>query len=235
MATKRTNRKADTKNRRADSSRDRIIDLFAKAWSEEGEQPKSIAKFCKEAGISQAAFYAKFSSLRAVEKAFWKSWIEGLVSALESGKEWKDFSARERYLAFLFTLLQSSLERREMLRERFEGLATVANPQVLEGLRSAFLEFAEGIVKHGCSTGEIADRKQLLKLYPGILYIHLRLVIDRHLDDESEEFQRTDAFVEKTVALAFDLFRSQALDSAVDLVRFLVPESPWAWIRGGKE
>jgi hypothetical protein len=90
-------------------------------------------------------------------------------------------------------------------------------------------------VDHGRETGEVADRKALIKLYPGILYLHLRLVIDQHLGDESEEFQRTDAFVEKTVTLAFDLFRSQALDSAVDLIRFLIPESPWPWSRGGKE
>jgi hypothetical protein len=41
--------------------------------------------------------------------------------------------------------------------------------------------------------------------------------------DDSKGFERTDAFVEKSAAVAFDLIRTQALDSAVDLARFLLP------------
>ena len=94
-------------------------------------------------------------------------------------------------------------------------------------MRSEFLEFAHRLIDHGRETGEIADRRGLTSLYPGILYVHLRWVIDQYLKDESEGFERTDAFIEKTVTLAFDLFRSQALDSAADLLRFLLPGNPW--------
>ena len=52
-------------------------------------------------------------------------------------------------------------------------------------------------------------------------------MIDQYLKDESDEFERTDAFIEKTVTLAFDLFRAQVLDSAADLLRFLLPGNPW--------
>jgi ubiquinone biosynthesis protein COQ9 len=58
------------------------------------------------------------------------------------------------------------------------------------------------------------------------LYIHFRAVIAFLLKDESQRFERTDAFIEKTVAFAFDLIRTQAIDSGIDLARFLVP-SAW--------
>jgi hypothetical protein len=63
-------------------------------------------------------------------------------------------------------------------------------------------------------------------VYPAVLYIHFRAVISFLLRDESKRFERTDAFIEKTVAFAFDVIRTQAIDSAFDLARFLAP-STW--------
>ena len=40
-------------------------------------------------------------------------------------------------------------------------------------------------------------------------------------DDDSAGFEKTDAFVEKSVNLAFDLIGKGALDSAIDFAKFL--------------
>jgi hypothetical protein len=57
------------------------------------------------------------------------------------------------------------------------------------------------------------------------MYLLLRSVIDFHVKDTSARYERSDAYVEKSVNLAFDLLRTQAIDSAFDLLRFLVPRS----------
>jgi len=210
----------------------KILEAFASHWAEEGEPPRSVARFCKGLGITEALFFKHFPSLHAVEKAFWRHWITGVITAIEQGGDWQDFTARERYLAFLFAMTQSATERRSLLLERFHDISPLAHPAALEGMRAEFLEFARRIVDHGTSSGEIAERRGLTNLYPGILYVHLRWVIDQWIKDESEGFERTDAFIEKTVTLAFDLFRSQALDSAADLLRFLLPGNPWCAGKG---
>jgi ubiquinone biosynthesis protein COQ9 len=78
-------------------------------------------------------------------------------------------------------------------------------------------------VRHATATGEIAERGRLGGLYPQALYLHFRAVIDFYVKDTSPRYERTDAFVEKSVTLAFDLLRTQAIDSAFDLLRFLAP------------
>ncbi|MEI7774534.1 MAG: hypothetical protein WCK17_07130, partial [Verrucomicrobiota bacterium] len=60
-------------------------------------------------------------------------------------------------------------------------------------------------------------------LYPDAFYTHFRGVIDFSLKDDSRGYERTDAFIEKSVAVAFDLIRTQVVDSALDLARFLAP------------
>jgi AcrR family transcriptional regulator len=207
--------------------RAKILAAFATHFAEEGQAPRSVAKFCRELGMAEVDFYSQFPSIHAVEKAFWRDWLGGVIEAVGSGAEWGEFTARERYLAFLFALMQSAADRRSLLLERFHDVAPLAHPAALEGMRSKFLEFARSLVDHGAASGEIAERRGLKNLYPGILYAHLRWVIDYHLKDESQDFDLTDAFIEKTVRLAFDLFRAQAFDSAADLLRFLLPGNPW--------
>ncbi len=233
MATKRSNKGgSQASGKDSQKVRDSILKAFATHWSEEGEPPRSVARFCKGLGITEAVFFKHFPSLHAVEKAFWRGWISGIISAVEEGDDWEEFAARERYLAFLFALTQSANECRSLLLERFHDISPLSHPGALEGMRGEFLEFARRLIDQGTSSGEIAERRGLTALYPGILYVHLRWVIDQYLKDESEGFERTDAFIEKTVTLAFDLFRSQALDSAADLLRFLLPGNPWSGCSG---
>lgn len=229
MATKRSSpsKNAGSKAKADPALRAKILAAYAAHWAEEGHAPRSVARLCKGLGIDEAAFYRHFPSLHAVEKALWRDWMEGVISAVERGGDWDGFTARERYLAFLFALTQAAGKRRSLLLQCFHDTSPLSHPGALEGMRAVFTDFARRIVDLGKETGEIAERRGLTNLYPGILYVHLRWVIDQYLKDESEEFERTDAFIEKTVTLAFDLFRSQALDSAADLIRFLLPGNPW--------
>ncbi|MBX9743417.1 MAG: TetR/AcrR family transcriptional regulator [Chthoniobacterales bacterium] len=200
----------------------RVIAEFIKQWSEDGDIPKSVYRFCKAAKIEEDVFYDYFSSLKAVEKAFWKQWIDNVIEAVSRGDEWQSFSTKERYLSFLFAVVASSLKYRSLLLDRFSEQSSFSNPSSLEGVRRSFMNFAEELIRYGKEAQEIADRRNLVKLYPHLLYLHLRLVLNQLLKDESDDYQQTDAFIEKTVTLAFDLFRSQALESASDLIKFFV-------------
>ena len=201
---------------------------------EHGRSQVSVAVLCKEMKIKEAAFFSVFPSIEAVEKAIWKEWIDQVIDAVSSGAEWHGFSARERYLAFLFSWTQAALPKRSLLLVSFARTCQHDNPSRLEGLRSSFREFAAAIIERGRETREIAERGPLVSLYPEVLYLHWRWVLDFYLKDESEGFERTDAFIEKTVGFAFDLLRSQAIDSAADLARFLLPKMPWFQGFGGR-
>lgn len=207
--------------------RGKILQQIGEHTLAHGRSPASVTIFCKELKIKEAAFYAEFPSLTAVEKAIWKEWIDSIIASVSKGAEWESFSAKERYLAFLFAFSQAALEKRSLLLVCFSKSCLHENPASLEGLRQSFASFAEMLISRGRETGEIANRGPLLSFYPGIFYRHFRWVLEFYLKDESDGFERTDAFIEKTVGLAFDLFGSQAIDSAADLARFLIPRNSW--------
>jgi len=142
---------------------------------------------------------------------------------VEGGSEWAEFGARQRLLTFLYAFCEASLDHRSLMLTRFSPLGPLSKPKFLKGFQSRFEQFAKRILEHGRSCGEIAERGRLSSLYPEGLYAHLRGVIDFYLKDDSRNYERTDAFIEKTVAVAFDLIRTQVVDSALDLARFLIP------------
>jgi len=88
-------------------------------------------------------------------------------------------------------------------------------------MRHAFTEFAGRVLDGGKGNGEVACRGNLTRAYPLGFFGHLLSVIEFNLDDTSKGFERTDAYIEKSVRLAFDLIGTQAVDSAFDLFRFL--------------
>ena len=200
-----------------------IISAFSEHLREHGRPPETVFGFCKALSLAERDFFGEFASFDAVEAAYWEEVLGGVVRAVESGAEWAEFNARQRLLSFLYAFCEASLDHRSLMLSRMGGLGPLARPAYLKGFEARFKTFARALLEHGEASGEVAGRGRLSDLYPDALYTHFRGVIDFHLKDDSRGYERTDAFIEKTVAVAFDLIRTQVVDSALDLARFLVP------------
>lgn len=206
------------------SVREKIIAAYIVQLENQGEPPSSVAQLCQKLKITQKSFYNEFPTLGAVEKAFWKEWIDTIIQGVTRGREWESFAAKEQYLAFLFAFSGAAPDRRSLLEQCFGKSSLLCAPSSLEGLKNSFKEFAGVIIDRGMERGEIAPRGAISSFYPELFYTHWRCTLDFFLKDESQGFERTDAFIEKSVELAFDLLSTQAIDSAADLARFLLPQ-----------
>jgi hypothetical protein len=204
-------------------TRDRIIVAYCENLREHGRPPETVFAFCKKLEITERDFFLEFASFEAVESAYWESVVERVVLAVESGAEWPQFTSRQRLLSFLYAFCEESLGHRSVMLSRFATLGPLAKPSFLKGFEARFKHFATSLLEHGLASGELPERGRVSGLYPDALYAHFRSVIDFYLKDDSRAYERTDAFIEKTVAVAFDLIGTQIVDSALDLARFLIP------------
>ncbi len=204
--------------------RQQILRAYESHLRREGHSPASVFRFAETNGFTEREFFAEFPSLEAVESAWWVGRLDQVITSVEAGAEWESFSARHRMLAFLFAFVEASLDFRSLLLLRLQGRGVLSNPPELEGFERRFLAFAQLLLEHGRTAGEIASRGPLGKLYPQAAYRLFRSVIDFHLRDASPCYERTDAFIEKSTTALFDLIGKQALDSGLDLLRFLLPK-----------
>ena len=204
--------------------RQQILDAYEDHLRREGHPPVSVFRFAEAHGFTERDFFAEFPCLQAVESSWWVTKLEHVIASVESGPEWPTFTARHRMLAFLFAFAEAALNYRSLLLIRLQGRSVLTNPPELSAFEDRFLNFAHRLLDHGRTSGEIASRGPLGRLYPQAAYRLFRSVIDFHLRDDSPRYERTDAFIEKSTTVLFDLIGRQVLDSGFDLIRFLLPK-----------
>lgn len=206
----------------SNTSADKIQSAYIEHLLTHGKQPTSVFKFCLDLGMKEEEFYQFFGSFEGVEKHIWKGFIDKTINRLRADKSFNDFSAREKILAFYFTLLEELKLNRSLIifqLHNFKKLELV--PTFLKDFKASFEEFIASILVDGKSRGEVATRPYLDKQYPALFWFHLGFVLLFWKDDDSAGFEKTDAAVEKSVNLAFDLIGKGALDTAIDFAKFL--------------
>ncbi|MGF1449683.1 MAG: TetR family transcriptional regulator C-terminal domain-containing protein [Opitutales bacterium] len=198
-----------------------IIDAYIDYVLEEGHEPPSVYTFCKKLELKEADFFALFPSFTAVEKAFWARLAERAKSTLESDPEVESLNARQRMLAWFYALNEQANANRSFVLKGFPGFKPPMVPAPLDRLRERFEAHARTVLAGGVESEEVAQRGRLNDTYPFLFFQQFCFVLDFSVKDDSRGFERTEALIEKSVNLAFDLMERQALESAFDLFRFL--------------
>jgi AcrR family transcriptional regulator len=204
------------------ASTDKIRSAYVDYLLTEGRQPASVYKFCLDLGIKEEAFYSHFGSFDAIEKDIWAGFMNKSVNRLQADRTFSSFTSREKILSFYFALFEELKNNRSFA---IHQLGTFRKPELtptyLKDFRKTFDEFITSALEEGKANGEVGTRPYLDKLYPSIFWMHLGFLLLFWREDESAGFEKTDAAIEKSVNLAFDLIGKGAIDSAFDFAKFL--------------
>lgn len=192
----------------------------------EGKQPPSVFKFCKDNGMAEAEFYQQFGSFEALEKSIWQGCIESTRQRMESDDAYAQFTSREKILTFYFSLAEMLKSDRSFVLHQLKSVKNPATtPTFLKGFKASFEEWITGVLNEGKGTGEIAMRPFIDKRYDALFWMHLMFILQFWSHDDSANFEKTDAAIEKSVTLAFDLIGKGVLDNALDFGKFLYQNS----------
>lgn len=214
--TKKSNRKAKS------SGKDKILQAYRQALLTEGKLPASVFSFCQSIGLTEDEFYEFYGTFDAIEKEIWKSYIQTVAGRLEGDTSYVSFSIREKILAFYFTLAEVLRSDRSFVLHCLKDWKNPAiTPAFLKGFKTDFEGWMTPILNEGKQNGEIAKRPGLDSRYDSLFWLHLLFILQFWSKDDSAGFEKTDAAIEKSVNLAFDLVGKGVLDNAIDFGKFL--------------
>jgi hypothetical protein len=214
---KKKARKPGTRN-----SETRIQTAYIEHLLTNGTRPVSVFKFCTDLRITEDVFYESFGSFEGLERHIWKSFITKTTDRLKADKTYQAFSSREKVLAFYYTLFEELRASRSFIlvqltnRNKLEII-----PDFLKDFKNEFEVYVSSVLEAGKTTGEVAKRPYLDKTYPQTFWMQLAFLLMFWRDDNSPAFEQTDAAIEKSVNLAFDLIGKGAIDSMLDFAKFL--------------
>lgn len=207
----------------APDTRTRITEAFVLHVLETGREPVSVFKFAQSLGIREEEFYTYYTSFLGVKGGVWEQIFERTIRSMEAQPVHATYSTREKLLAFYFTWIEELKKNRSYLLALYlqpEGFRK-AMPEELRGFKARFEAFANNLIAEGKATDQIAERKYISDKYADALWVETLFILQFWLKDTSPSFERTDAAIEKSVNLVFDLIGRTAVDSLVDFAKFL--------------
>ncbi|TGE15404.1 TetR/AcrR family transcriptional regulator [Hymenobacter elongatus] len=205
--------------------KDRIKKAYLDYVLRKGTPPASVFQLTSKLKIQEADFYRSYPNFDAIDREIWADFAREARQQAAKEPVWEQYGAREKLLGFYYTLLEMLKQNRsyalQSLRQSLKRMPGLT-PRVLDDFRQDFEVFVQDILQEGKRKDEVAVRPLLQDQYPRFFWQQALFVLGFFAKDESLNFERTDAAVEKAVTLSFDLVGRNTLDSALDFARFLV-------------
>ena len=201
----------------------KIVSAYREHILVHGTEPASIYSFCKEIGIEESEFYEHFNDFDQVADAFWTAVFESVVDATMKEGEYDSYSVRERFLTFYYNFFEELKKHRSYALLSFRDSLFSLRPDnsSLGKLKKEYKMWAKDLLYQAMNNNEVASRSKLSDTYDTLFWYQFLFLINFWRKDKSKGFEKTDAAVEKSVNLSFDLIEKNALDSAFDFGKFM--------------
>ena len=186
-----------------------------------GKEPVSVFSFCEQLEILEDSFYNYFNSFRSLEASIWEMFFEQTLDAISQDEEFEQYSAQEKILSFFYTILEVFKQNRSFVVLKLKNISRKNfRPKTLESFRKRFNLWVKEVINQGIKTEEIATRPLVVEKYNEVLWGQFLYIVRVWINDESSDFQISDAIVEKTSALLFELMKKGPVDLLIDFLKF---------------
>ncbi len=199
-----------------------IRDAYKRYWLENGQAPVSVFALCKILDVPEADFYQHYSHFDSLEADIWLEYFQQTVDQLKDDETYRQYTSREKLLAFYFLWVQKLKEDRSYILQQYRrSHLPLSQLGQLSAFKRAFYDYASGLIKEGYLTSEIRERKYISDQYVHGFWVQALFVLKYWIGDRSEQFELTDAAIEKAVNLSFELIHSNTIDSLIDFGKFM--------------
>ena len=202
-----------------------ILSIFMDSVLEHEKFPLSVYKFCKTNEIDELDFYKSYASLDTIKYHVWQVFFDNTMGLLHKNKQYDSMDRKDRLLTFYFTFFEVLLLNRSYVLFALEGNESrMTKIGQLKKLRISFKSFASELIEEGNDNKTLSLAKHPVGLFSEASWAQLLFFLKFWLDDTSPNFEKTDAAIEKSINVAFDVFDNTQLDAIFDLGKFLWKE-----------
>ncbi len=186
----------------------------------EQKQPASVYAFAKHINIAETAFYKEFASFKDIDVLIWKNVAEHTINTLMASKEFATYNAREKMLGFFYTMVEALNQNRSYYIYSLKEHRPL-NKNLMH-FKEQVENFAKPAIQQGIAENELEERKFISDRYHDAVWVNSLFILNFWANDNSKGFEKTDAAIEKSVNLMLELMGKSALDSVLDMGKFLL-------------
>jgi len=193
--------------------------------SEHKSKPDDVSDFCEQVNLDEDNFYEHFKSLKKVEKTIFNELFQNSLEVLNESEEFLYFDGKNKLLSLYFTFFENLTLNREYVKVVLKGCKNqLKSYKTLSTLKKSFIEFVDSLAL----SESILPIDGLEKVQSGFInqssWVQMLITIKFWLEDESESFEKTDIFIEKSINTSFELIENKFLKNVFDLGKFVYKE-----------
>lgn len=188
-----------------------------------GRTPYSVLELTKELNIEESSFYNEFPNLEKLRQAIPLLAIKKTLTRLDEDDQYAEFNAREKLLSLYFSLFEEFQADRSYYLFKYSDIK-----EATTGFKDwdSFFSLMKGrideILNEAKNSDEIKDRPYIGEHYSKGYHLVFSYLFRVWIKDDSEGFSTTDAAIEKSVNLSFDMLGVSPLDSLIDFGKFVM-------------
>ena len=202
-----------------------LLALYMESVLENEHFPKSVYRFCKENKVTEEDFYQSYASLDSIKLSVWEAFFTNTMQLLEKNENYASFSRQDKLLTFYFTFFEILLLNRSyILFSLGQETSKMEKLAQLKLLRKHFKGFAKELIEEGNHEKDLKVTQHPVGLFSEAAWGQLLFLLKFWLEDNSPSFEKTDALIEKSVKVAFEVFDNTRLETLLDLGKFLWKE-----------
>tara|TARA_B100001063_G_C16736050_1_gene542063 strand:+ start:820 stop:1476 length:657 start_codon:yes stop_codon:yes gene_type:complete len=206
-------------------NKEKLIEAYMDYVLQHNETPKSVYSFAKMNDFEESEFYNFFGSFNALESAVYELFFDKTMKTLQNSKEYKGYDAMNQLLSFYFTFFGNLTANRSYIFNSLKlEINSLHSKNKLNLLRKKFLNFIDELDLGGHDL----SNKQLDNIKNSVVnesyWIQMLATIKFWMDDDSADFEKSDLFIEKSIAASFELSNTKPLKSVIDFGKFLFKE-----------
>ena len=202
-----------------------LIEKYMGYVLEHHKKPNSVHSFAKKFNFNESEFYSFFGSFTSLESQIFARFFDNTINTLKKSKDYSDFDSMNKILSFYFTFFANLTANRSYVKYSLSiDSNKLNNIKQLRLLRKKFLSFIDGLDLgitdfKNKNLDDVKDR-----VVNESYWIQMLVTLKFWLDDESKDFEKTDLFIEKSIAASFELTSTTPLKSVIDFGKFILKE-----------
>lgn len=204
-----------------------VVDFFM-AYVEKAGFDINMASFCESTGLDEANVYDHFSSLSQIEKYIWEQLMISAVHTTISDSSYEAFSQREKLLSLYYTFFENCSLNKDFLLASISHHGIYRILPVWHDMKQVFVRFIGDLFSHQgrIKSPYCADEidKVVGRVKTESLWGQLLFLLDFWRHDDSQDFEKTDVAIEKSVKATMDLVDVTPIKSILDLGKFIWAE-----------
>jgi hypothetical protein len=210
------------KNKISDSE---IITFYMEYVVEHQSKPDSVEDFCQIHQFDDDIFYEHFTSFKDLEKTIYNVLFETSLVTLKQTPEYHSFSKKDKLLSLYYTFFENLALNQDFVKLNLKGFENQLKAlSLFSRFKRSFTGFIDELdletISLNVETIETIQKKTIKES----AWIQLLFTMKFWLDDSSQDFEKTDIFIEKSINTSMELIDTKSLHNIIDFAKFLYKE-----------